>query len=177
MTELNAQQHELFLRRYTEHEPALRAFVRSLVPTRDDAREVMQEVAVVLWRKFDQCASQEDFRRWAFGVARFEVLAWKRDRARDRLVFDEELLGTLAGEAASASDRMEAQAEALEDCLAKLPPEQRALVATAYAPEARIDRLAEQRGQTAMALYKVLHRIRLALIECTRRVLAREGLA
>lgn len=176
MTEFNAQQHDQFLRRYTEHEPALRAFVRSLVPAREDAREVMQEVAVVLWRKFDQCARQEDFRRWAFGVARFEVLAWKRDRARDRLLFDDELLGTMAEEAAGLSDRMEAQLEALEDCLAKLPAEKRALVASAYAPEARIDRLAEQRSQTAMALYKVLHRIRLALIECTRRALVREGL-
>jgi hypothetical protein len=60
MTEFNAQQHEQFLRRYAEHEPALRAFVRSLVPTREDAREVMQEVAVVLWRKFGQRASMED---------------------------------------------------------------------------------------------------------------------
>jgi len=176
MTEFNTQQHDQFLRRYTEHEPALRAFVRSLVPTREDAREVMQEVAVVLGRKFAQCASQEDFRKWAFSVARLEVLAWKRDRARDRLLFDDELLGTLAEEAAGLSDRLEAQLEALEDCLAKLSPEQRALVAAAYAPEARIDRLAEQRGQTAMALYKLLRRIRLALVECTRRALVREGL-
>jgi RNA polymerase sigma-70 factor (ECF subfamily) len=55
-------------------------------------------VAVVLWRKFDQCATQENFRKWAFGVAQFEVLAWKRDRARDRLMFDEELLGALVKE-------------------------------------------------------------------------------
>jgi RNA polymerase sigma-70 factor (ECF subfamily) len=176
MVELNAEQHDQFLRLYTEHEPALRAFVRSLLPTREDAREVMQEVAVVLWRKFDQCSRPEEFRKWAFGVARLEVLTWKRDRARDRLMFDEELLGTLAVEAVGMSDRMEAQFAALEDCLAKLPQEQRTLVTAAYAPNARIDRLAGQRGQTAMALYKALHRIRLTLIECTRRALAGEGL-
>ncbi|HYR59335.1 MAG TPA: sigma factor [Chthoniobacteraceae bacterium] len=71
-----------FLRLYSEHEPPLRGFVRSLVPTRDDAREVMHEVAATLWRKFGELADCADFRRWAFGVARMEVMAWRRDRAR-----------------------------------------------------------------------------------------------
>ena len=47
-----------------EHEEALNGFVRTLVPTREDAREVMQEVAVVLWRKFEELSAMEDFRRW-----------------------------------------------------------------------------------------------------------------
>ena len=75
--------HDRFLRLYVENEEALRGFVRSLVPTLDDAREVMQEAATVLWQKFDQLDSPENFRRWAFGVARFEALAFRRDRARD----------------------------------------------------------------------------------------------
>ena len=45
-------QNEGFLRLYIEHEEALCGFVRSLVITREDAREVMQETAAVLWRKF-----------------------------------------------------------------------------------------------------------------------------
>jgi len=40
-----------------------------------------------------------------------------------------------------------------------------------------MDRLAHARGQTAMALYKLLHRLRLALIDCTRRELANQGRA
>ena len=79
--------HELFLRLFTAHEPALRTFVRSLVPLVADANDVMQEVAVVLWQKFGEYESSEDFRRWAFGVARFKVLAWQRDRMRDRHLF------------------------------------------------------------------------------------------
>jgi len=137
----------------------------------------MQEVTVVLWRKFGQLAAEEEFRRWAFGVARYEVLAWRRDKARDRHVFGDAVLELLAAEASQGAGTLDAQREALEECLQKLPPEQRAMVNAAYADGARIDRLAAQSGRTAMALYKVLHRIRLALTECTRRVLAREGLA
>ena len=57
--------------------------------------EVMQEAAVVLWRKFAELSAIEDFRRWAFGVAKFKALAFVRDRMRDRLVFDEDVMELL----------------------------------------------------------------------------------
>lgn len=177
MTPEENEKHDRFLRLYVEQEESLSGFVRALVPTRDDAREVMQEVAVVLWRKFEALPVQEDFRRWAFGVARFEALAFLRDRARDRHVFGDEMLELLAQEAGERADVFEAERRALEECLDKLPTTQRALVDAAYAPDARMDALAAESRRTAMSLYKALHRIRLALMDCTGRVLAREGIS
>lgn len=177
MSDLNDQHHDQFLRLFAEHEPALRTFVRSLLPSRGDASEVMQAVAVVLWQKFAEFDATRDFRKWAFGVARFEVLADLRDKVRDRHVFDGELVNKLADEAVVAEPRHEAQREALETCLQKLPEPQRSLVLAAYARGTRMDELAAQRGQTAMSLYKMLHRIRQALLECVRRTISQEELA
>lgn len=177
MTSLERQRHDQFLRLYVEHEQALRGFVRGLVPTRDDAQEVMQEVAAVLWRKFDDLHTPHDFRRWAFGVARFEALSFRRDRARDRHVFGEEVIELLADDAEAASGAMEAQREALDECMRKLPSAQRSLVEAAYARGVRIDELAAQMGRSAMSLYKALHRIRVALADCAQRTLRKEQLA
>jgi RNA polymerase sigma-70 factor (ECF subfamily) len=174
MHDLNDQHHAQFLRLFAESEVALQTFVRSLLPSRDDASETMQEVAVVLWQKFPEFDATRDFRRWAFGVARFEALAFLRDKARDRHVFNDELVGKLADAAAAAGSRHDAQREALDACLQKLPTPQRALVLAAYAKGARMDELATQRGQTAMSIYKLLHRIRQALLECVQRTIARE---
>jgi RNA polymerase sigma-70 factor (ECF subfamily) len=176
MPNLTDQNHDQFLSHFAEHGPALRTFVRSLLPSRADASEVMQEVAVVLWQKFAEFDATRDFRKWAFGVARYEALAYRRNRARDRHLFDDELLGKIADEAEMAEQRHAAQREALETCLQKLPAARRALVLNAYAKGTRIDELALQRGQTAMSLYKLLHRIRQALLECVRRYVMREGL-
>jgi RNA polymerase sigma-70 factor, ECF subfamily len=176
MSPEESQRHDEFLRLFTAHEPAVHAFVRSLVPTRDDAREVMQEVAIVLWKKFGSYETGEDFRKWAFGVARYEVLAYTRDKARDRHVFGDEVLDLLATEATESAHYLSAQREALELCLEKLPLDQRNLLNAAYAPGARIDQLAARLGRTAMAFYKTLHRIRIALTECTRRVIVQQGL-
>jgi RNA polymerase sigma-70 factor (ECF subfamily) len=177
MTPEERDRHDSFLRLYVEHEEAVRGFVRSLVPTREDAREVMQEVAAVLWRKFDDLLSPADFRRWAFGVARFEALGFRRDRARDRHVFGADVLALLADEAEAAADALAAERAALDECLAKLPAPQRALVDAAYQPGERIDALAARLGRTPMSLYKALHRIRLALAQCAARSLGRKELA
>ena len=177
MNDSERHQHDHFLRLFVGLEESLRVFVRSLLFTHEEEREVMQEVAVVLWRKFDPAMDEAAFTRWAFGVARMEVLAFRRDRARDRHCFGEEVFELLAETVANDAGSLEAERRALDLCLQKLPDDQRRLVQAAYAPGVRMDELAARLGRSAMALYKSLHRIRLVLMDCTRRLLAKEELA
>lgn len=165
------ERHALFLRHYAESEVALHTFVRSLVPTRQMASEVMQDVILVLWEKFDAAA---DFQGWAFGVARNVALRHLRRQSRDRHLFDDDLVNQLADDAVALMPVHDGHREALERCLDKLPAAQRELVLTAYTKGTRMDELATRRGQTPMALYKLLHRIRQALLECVERTLAKE---
>ena len=165
------ERHAQFLRHYAESEVALHTFVRSLVPTRQMASEVMQDVILVLWEKFDAAA---DFQGWAFGVAKNVALRHLRRQSRDRHVFDDDLVNQLADDAISLVPVHDGHREALERCLDKLPAAQRELVLTAYTKGTRMDDLATRRGQTPMALYKLLHRIRQALLECVERTLAKE---
>jgi RNA polymerase sigma-70 factor (ECF subfamily) len=177
MTPAENAKHDQFLRLYVSQEESLLGFVRTLVPSREDAREVMQEVAVVLWQRLGDLDDLANFRPWAFGVARFKAMAWLRDRSRDRLVFDEDVLALLADEVAEHVDTYQAERRALESCVKKLNPAQRKLLDAAYAPGARIDALAAEAGRSPMSFYKALHRIRLALMNCTQRLLAQEGLS
>lgn len=163
-----------FLRLFTAHEAAVRAYVRRLVPARADADDIMQEVSVVLWEKFAGFREGAEFRPWAFGVARYEVLAWLRDRGRDRLVLDEAVVARLADEAEEDEPRLQRQREALESCMRKVAPEQRALLLRAYARESRIQEVAESSGRTVAGFYQWLHRMRRQLLDCIQRFVARE---
>lgn len=145
-----------------------------MLPTREDASEVLQDIIVVLWQKFD---TAQDFKKWAFGVARLEVLKFLQARRRDRHIFDDELVSQLADEALAMQHRHLTQREALDACLLKLTPVQRELVLAAYTKGTRIDDLAMRRGQTPMSLYKLLQRIRQLLLECVRRTIAQEETA
>ncbi len=168
------ERHAEFLRHYAASEVALHTFVRSLLPTRQMASEVMQDVILVLWEKFE---GAQDFQGWAFGVAKNVVMRHLRSRSRDRHVFDDALVNQLADDAATLVPEHDRHREALEHCLGKLPAPQRELVLNAYTKGVRMDDLATRRGQTPMALYKLLHRIRQALLDCVQRNLAREETA
>jgi RNA polymerase sigma-70 factor, ECF subfamily len=174
MTQPLDPQHDQFLRLYAEQEQALHGYVRSMLPDRKETSEVMQEVIVTLWQKFE---GAEDFRRWAFGVARVKVLQHLQRRKRDRHVFGEALVQQLAERNAELEERHSTQREALEQCLEKLPQMKRDLVINAYTKGTRMDDLAAQRGETAMSLYKKLHRIRQMLLECVQRTLSQEQTA
>lgn len=176
MDQENADFQEQFLRLFTANEAAIRAYVRRLVPTRNDAADVMQGISLVLWKKFAELDELEGFRQWAFGVARYETLAWLRDKARDRLVLSDDVLDMVARESAKHEKQLSAQREALESCLEQLPEEQRSLVLEAYEPDVCIQNVADQSGRTVAAFYQWLHRMRLRLRECARRTLRTERL-
>ena len=167
--------HDQFLRLYVECEESLRGFVRSLLPTVEDAREVMQNTAAVLWKKYDQLDDPKNFRRWAFGVARFEVLSYRRDKARDRHIFGEELIIQLAEDSEKIEVDSDREIKALKSCLAKLPPKHSALVREAYDKDLKIKEIAEREGRTPMSVYKVLHRARMALADCVKETLEAEA--
>ena len=163
-----SSRHAHFLRCFTSHEAAIRAYVRRLIPTRADADDVTQEVAVVLWGKFAQFREGADFRAWAFGVARYEVLAWLRDRGRDKLVLASDVVEMLADEAARDLEYLEQHRWALRQCLDKLDANQRSLLLESYSSEKRIHEIAQTSGRSIAGFYQWLHRMRRILLDCIR---------
>lgn len=161
-----------FLRLFLRHEPELRAFVRACLPRAADVDEVMQEVSLVAWRKFSLLTDPAQFPRWVCLIARFEILKQRRKIARDRLVLDDAVIELLIAEGAEEMPLRERQLRALDDCVAKLPPDRRQVVLAAYASETTIRSLAERLGRTENSLYQLLARTRQELLRCVERTLA-----
>ena len=178
MTPQEEEKHRRFLRQFTAHEAAIHAYVRRLVPRREDALDVMQDISVVLWRKFDQLETDGDFVRWAFGVARFQVLAWRRDlaRERERLVLSSETIELLAEETEQEEDQLELEREAiLQHCLGKLKSEQREALEASCQRGAQTPQLASRFGRSVSGFYQWLYRIRQSLTVCAQEYANQEG--
>ena len=165
----NSDRHQQFLRAFTTNEPALRAYIRRLVPSRTDADDVLQEVAIVLWEKFGEFREGGDFRAWACGIARFKAMSWLRDKRRDRLVLDEDVAGLVANDASKKEDQLAAQRSALETCFEKVPENERQLLTQAYQPATKIQDVAASSGRSVGGFYQWLHRMRLMLLDCIQR--------
>ncbi|QDU92406.1 sigma-70 family RNA polymerase sigma factor [Lignipirellula cremea] len=162
-----------FMRLFIRHEGALRCFVRTLLPSWDDVDEVMQNVSIAAWTKFGRFDPQTDFARWAATIARYEVLNYRRTKARDRLIFDEDLLLLLADECQEEFAQSEQERRALDGCLNKLPTRQRELVLRVYSAGQKIKPIAAEIGVSPNALYKTIGRLRLILLRCIENTLAR----
>lgn len=167
--------HERFLRHFTANEQAIRAHLRRLVPGPSDSEELMQDVAVVLWRKFREFSPEGNFRSWAFGVAKYEVLAWRRKQARSRVVLSGDAIELLADESAQGDSRFERHREQLQKCLDRLSSDKRDLLLAAYAPGVRIHDVAARSGRSVGGFYQWLHRIKRLLLDCIRSELIRIG--
>lgn len=158
------------------HQAALHRYILSLLPDRSLADDVLQETNLVLWRKAADYDPERPFLAWAFGIARHQVMAARRDAGRDRHVFNDQLVELLADEH-STDDHASPVQEALESCLRQLPGQQRELILARYEPGASVQDLAKTRSKSPGALSVLLLRIRKALEDCIERKLGTSALS
>ncbi|GAA4470537.1 sigma-70 family RNA polymerase sigma factor [Novipirellula rosea] len=157
-----------FVQLFTTNERRIRAFLFTLLCDRDSVDEVMQNVSTVLWKKFDELEDPSGFLKWAYVIARFEVLTYRRKLARDRFVLDEDLISTLAEEYTADKHSLDAEDRIryLSDCMSRLNEPDRHLLLSAYAGGIPINRVAEKHSLPVNRLYKLLGRLRRKLKQC-----------
>jgi RNA polymerase sigma-70 factor, ECF subfamily len=175
MTDSVSNDHEAFLRLFLQHERGMRIYARTLLSSWQDVDEVMQEASLAAWRKFEAFDRQSNFAAWMGTILRFEALKWLRDKRRDRLVFSEEVIQLLADEGLEDLDRVIRQRTALEKCLNRLNEAQRRILQLSYGSGRPFRDVAVQAGYSIEAFYKVLRRLRTALLKCAERELAQDS--
>lgn len=174
MTQLTNSEHELFVRLFGNHEQRIYSYILSLVPNWADADEIFQETNIRLWRDFQRFDRKTNFGAWAISIAYFQVLTWRKRRARNRLVFDEETVNLIAERHEQLAPMVEARSHALRDCFAELSDRNRDLLTKCYAPGVRVQEVSRSIGKTSSAVYKALRRIRASLRRCIERRIGRD---
>lgn len=165
-----------FVRELTEHQAALRAFVGYLMNGAADAADLVQEVNLLLWEKRAHYEPGTNFRAWAFTTARYVVLGHRRRlRKEGLLIFDPDLVESLAEEWQAQPDEHERRLAALHCCLEKLSDPDLALLRARYSGHGKVERMADGAGRSGSGLRTRLFRLRAALKQCVRRELEMEG--
>lgn len=159
----------------TQYQRRLLVYIRTLIPQRSDAEEVLQEVNLFIWRRSDDFELGTDFGAWAYKIAYFHVLTYRKKMARQKLRFSDDLVAQLADSAAESAERSDRRQEALEHCLGKLPDPDRELVRLRYEVGGTAQALGAQLGRSAKAIYYALNRIHLNLLTCIENSLRSEA--
>ena len=151
-------------------QPRVFAYVASLVRDTDRAHEVLQKANVVMLEKADEfIVLNQEFIPWALTVCYYEILADRRDRARDKHVFDNAALTYLSESTAARGERFFERQRALSVCFEKLPAHQRDMLAKRYAKGGSVEALANELQRPAASISQTLYRVRKALLECMQR--------
>lgn len=172
---LDHDEQEQFTRFWTEAQPSVAGYVRAVVRDPDVAKDVVQGTALILLRKFRDWDSSRPFLPWALGVAKFEILAHRRDAGRSRLVFDDALLDAVTEMWGKVAGEISAEQAALHDCLEKLPARSREIVRLRYFNDLEMAEVGKHLESTSGAMRIALMRIRERLQDCVQRRLGAEG--
>jgi RNA polymerase sigma-70 factor (ECF subfamily) len=165
----NDDSHAQFLRLFLSSERELFRYVAALVPSLGDAEEIVQQTAVELWKRFDQYDAQQPFTPWACRFAINIVKQWVRSRERWQSLLDRGLAEELANRREQLRPQFENRLSHLDQCLEKLPSEQRGIVEAYYFRRQSIDVIAAETRRSVESVYKTLQRIRLMLRQCIER--------
>ncbi|MEM0897758.1 MAG: sigma-70 family RNA polymerase sigma factor [Verrucomicrobiota bacterium] len=164
-----------FVRLWTRHQAEVERYVYMMIPRAADAADVLQDVSVLLWEKWDHYDQSRPFVPWAIRFAWLEVLKWRQRQAREKLVFSDGLLEQINAAHADEEPFMEARRNALTSCLTRLTDQQRKWVDLRYGRHGAIKDEARRSGISMHKLYYALEKVRGQLLDCVGRTMRREG--
>ncbi|MGD9633731.1 MAG: sigma-70 family RNA polymerase sigma factor [Pirellulales bacterium] len=170
-------QAEQFAALWAASQSTVSAFIRTLVPDYQQADEVMQRVAVTLVRKYDQYDQTRSFAAWAVGVAKFEVLYFRRERATDRHLFGDDIVEQIASRYEMLAEEVDPLRDALKHCLDKLEGRSRQVVELRYKRGLSSAAIATEMELSSGAVRMLLCRVRDTLRRCIERRMSQDQFA
>lgn len=166
---ISEQEQERFMRLWTDAQPAVVNYLHAAVRDPAMAKDLVQETAMVLFRRFGDYDGLRPFLAWALGVAKFQVLGFRRDGARSFITFDTELFDKFTEIWAETAPAASEQSAALEVCLDRLPARPRQMVRWRYFEGLSSEQIAGLAGTKSTAVRVALQRIREQLRVCIER--------
>lgn len=156
-----------FDRSVIEHQSRIYGFIRAMVYNPEDARDILQDVNIILLKKRASFETGTNFKAWAFTIARFECLAYlSRHKKFQPSTLDTGLIDSLAEIVEQESETIEPRIYALRLCLKLLSIEFRELLEFRYSDKIPLEKVAEQKNVTVTSVKQKLYRIRNNLKKC-----------
>ena len=169
------ERHTDFLRNYLQAQPSIRAYVLSIVRDFHVTEDVLQEIAVAAWTKYDAYDPARPFVGWILGVAHHKAVDALRAR-KPKVLLPDDVVARLAEDAAALSEEAAERRKALAGCLSQLSEAVREMVRLRFDENLDTHEIARREKKSLSAVSKMLTRARAFLIRCAGQSLAlKEG--
>jgi RNA polymerase sigma-70 factor, ECF subfamily len=160
---------EGFTRLWVPAQPIVSAYISALVPNVQDAQDILQKVALTALQKLNQYDASRPFCAWVIGMARFEILVYRRQQARGLLVLSESLDTQLAETCEMLRDELEERRSFLRECLQLVRGRSLTLLRFRYEEALSFEEIARRLRIKQGAARVAIVRVRAFLRECIER--------
>lgn len=168
----NACEH--VVRLLVTHQEQIYRYVLALLPHEHDARDVVQETSVALYRKAEEYDPAQPFLPWAYRFAYLQVLKHREKVGRNPCLLGDDVIELLSRDYAANEDRIDRRALALTGCLGKLADGQRSVILHRYSTDESAEVVAARLGLSRRTYFRTLEHVRRLLLDCVNRQLAAE---
>ena len=160
------ERNRAFLALLGQHELKVAACVHALVPSWQDAEDILQETRLQLWQEFEKFQPGSDFLAWARTIARYAVRTHFKQSQRKPLFLSGEIGDMVLDKIAKMPERPSLRMERLADCLKRLTAEALDLLQRCYVDRQKIKDIAAELGRSLAGTYSALSRTRRDLFDC-----------
>ena len=164
-----------FILELTQVQQRLLSYIYRRVANREQAQEVLQQTNLVLCRKADDFELGTNFNAWAVTVARYQILSHRKNVARERLVFSDEVF-SVVDDRGEESLFHEERKRILRFCYGKLSQVNQELMKLRYQDGLSFQQVADELNKQISAVKVQVHRIRLNLKKCAQEQLKEQQL-
>ena len=165
---MDKEQNEKFVFLLTENYRKIYVYIYALVPHRQDAEDLMQEVAVVLYRDFEKYTPNSNFAAWAKKIAMYKIMDFRNTRKSLRTTFSQQTMDLISQHIDQNKGTIEDRLDALRSCIEELDESDRQLIISRYKKGVTMNELAGWYKVSLATIYRTLERIHLLLMRCVR---------
>lgn len=168
--------NSLVMKELVDAQFSLFSYICALTAHSQDARDILQETNLRICKQAEKYDPSRPFIKWAKTVAFYEVMTYRKKRQRSRLIFEDDVLETVAEQTENESTALETERclRLLEGCIDKLPATLKAVVEARYHDGGSLRSVAQLFERSTNAVKLLLIRARRALSDCVQ-LASREG--
>ena len=158
----------------TAMQPRLYGYILKRLANREHTLEVLQKTNLVICRKAEDFRKGSGFAAWAFAIAKFQVMAWRKSADANRLVFTDDIAAILDRESDDEQLQVDRRIPILRRCLEKLREKELELIQKRYRDGEQLKSIAVALSKSVDAISMKLARIRQRLATCVEYELRKE---
>ena len=139
-----------------------RAYVYSIVRNQVETDDILQDAYIKMIEKKDQYDNTKNIKAWTMGFIRLQILKWRQGKAREKLIFSEDVIDAIDETIITEKtyNELEDRLEKMEEALPKLTKDSYNILRMKYFENKKNVEIAEHLGKSIAAVEMSLTRAR-----------------